>query len=69
LGTLIFDERLKKLRWFTACVADIDKTDDVGVKAERKPVDQGLRNFLKAVAAGGVGTALFGAGYLQAGVQ
>jgi outer membrane murein-binding lipoprotein Lpp len=27
-------------------------------------VDQGLRNLLKAIAAGGVGTALFGAGYL-----
>jgi cell division protein FtsB len=47
-------------------VADIDKGADGfdGVKAERKQVDQGLRNFLKAIAAGGVGTALFGAGYL-----
>jgi septal ring factor EnvC (AmiA/AmiB activator) len=47
-------------------VADVDKgVDGVdGVKAVRKRVDQGLRNFLKAVAAGGVGTALFGAGYL-----
>jgi hypothetical protein len=46
-------------------VADVDKVDGVdGVKAERKPVDQGLRNLLKAIAAGGVGTALFGAGYL-----
>jgi predicted hydrocarbon binding protein len=62
--TWVFDERFKKLRWFTVGVADVDKTNDVGVKAERKPVDQGLRNFLKAIAAGGVGTALFGAGYL-----
>ena len=47
-------------------MADIDKANGFdGVKAGRKQVDQGLRNFLKAIAAGGLGTALFGAGYFM----